>query len=811
MNLRIQICKAFMILAAVASCSLAQPSPGRIHAADPAADSRIVFPLSKLPGMVLHDQGRIFTSPARMHPRDLAWIAPLSAGLSVLALSDRRNMQERIHTNALARSRSLTVSNVGTGSLLAIPAVLYWSGWRHGDDSTRSTALQGFRAIADTVVAAELIRTVARRERPSGENSSGDFFRAGALSSSFPSMHAAVSWAVASVVSERYPGWLTRVLAYGLAGGVSLSRVTSYQHFPADAVAGSALGWLIGRHVARSERASCPACRLYRPEPAGRTDPHGDVAGEAEPESFRSSGSVYVPLDSWVYGALDRLAAFGLIPSQIAGLRPWTRAECGREMREADSLLKEAGKAGFVDEAGELLTALRRELDSDGGSPAVVLESVYFRNGVIAGPMLNDSFHFGQTWINDFGRPYGRGWNSYGGFTARAASGRFFAYVRGEYQQAPGGPADSLAVRETIARLDGTPLRQASPVAETERFRTLEAYAGVRVGDLEFSVGKQAMWWGPTYDAPLAFSNNAEPAKNFKVSMVHPVRLPGVFGYLGDIRGEFVMGKLGGHQYTWRPWFNAQKLTFKLTGNLELGFTRWSIFWGVGHPITARSFIRNFTSTTSPRDATGAGASDPGDRKAGFDFRYRIPGLRNWLTVYSDSYCDDDPSPLAAPRRAAISPGIYLSHVPGIPRLDFRVEAPSTQPMATDLGGTFIYYNGQYRSGNTNYGRLMGNAVGRDGRAIQAWSSYHFSARTKAEAGYRELKVSSQFLPGGSTQSDGTLKVSLQLGRSWSAGIQFQYERFWVPVLGGPHRNLSGVVQLAWEPNLLLLKRDHQQ
>jgi len=67
-------------------------------------------------------------------------------------------------------------------------------------------------------------------------------------------------------------------------------------------------------------------------------------------------------------------------------------------------------------------------------------------------------------------------------------------------------------------------------------------------------------------------------------------------GLLGEVRAEFVIGKLGGQQYTWRPWFNAQKLSFKLTDNLEMGFTRWSIFWGVGHPMTLGSFIDNFTT-----------------------------------------------------------------------------------------------------------------------------------------------------------------------------------------------------------------------
>ena len=109
------------------------------------------------------------------------------------------------------------------------------------------------------------------------------------------------------MVARRHPGWLTRVGVYGLAGAVSFSRVTSREHFPADVAVGSALGWLIGRYVSRS---------AHLPKPGWFQEP-----------ATASPGSPYVPMDSWMYAALDRLASFGLIPSQTSGLRPWTRAD----------------------------------------------------------------------------------------------------------------------------------------------------------------------------------------------------------------------------------------------------------------------------------------------------------------------------------------------------------------------------------------------------------------------------------------------------------------------------------------------------
>ena len=731
---------------------------------------------------VLHDQRIVFTAPSRITTRELRWLLPLAGGIAFLIASDGRNMQERIHTTT-TRDQSLAISNAGAAGLAAIPLYLFWRGWHEGDDYARDTGALGVRAAVDSLVVAEVISLATRRARPLADGGSGAFFGGGVGSSSFPSLHAAGAWAVAAVIADRYPGWLTKAGVYGLASAVSLTRVTGREHYPSDVAVGAALGWLVGRYVSHTTGPAPPP-----------------IAPLTEPQAA-PAGSSYVPMDSWIYGALDRLAALGMIPSQTSGLRPWTRAECRRQLLEA----REPSRAA-ADEVAQLIAALGGELDpAKGEGSSVTLESVYFRSGVIAGPVLNDSMHFGQTWIDDSGRPFGRGWNSYAGFTARAESGRFFASVRAEIQHAPGSPADPLPVRQEFATLDNNPLMSADPQAATNRFRAVEASAGVRLGDLEVSVGKQEMWWGPTQDAPLSFGSNAEPTKNLKISTVHPVRLPGLLRYLGGIRGEFVIGKLGGQQYTWRPWFNAQKLSFKLTDNLEMGFTRWAIFWGVGHPITVGSFLRDFTSLSSPLGQSGVGRNDPGDRKGGFDFRYRIPGLRNWLTLYSDSYSDDDPSPLAAPRRAAINPGLYLTRVPGIPRLDFRVEAPSTTPMNGDYGGQFIYYNDQYHSGNTNYGYLLGNAVGRDARALEGWATYHLSARDKIELGYRQLKGGTAFLPGGETQSDATVKPSLTLGTGWFVSAAFQYERFWVPMLGGPQRNLSGWLQLTWEPKWRIL------
>lgn len=503
-----------------------------------------------------------------------------------------------------------------------------------------------------------------------------------------------------------------------------------------------------------------------------------------------------VPMDSWIYAALDRLAALGFVPSQSASLRPWSRRECRRQLRQAKAILERREDVSAA-AASPIVEELERELGT--ASSPIVVDSVYVRSGVIAGAVLNDSFHFGQTWRDDFGRPFGQGWNREAGTTGRAGYGPWFAAWRVEYQGAPGRGAYAESVRETIAALDRNPVAGPVGLPPVNRVRLVEAQVGFQWRGLRLSAGRQSLYWGPAEQAPLSFSSNAEPPLHLRLE-TDPFRLPGPLTRLGVVRGAFVVGKLAGHSYTWRPWFNAQKVTFKLSGDLEFGFTRWSLFFGVGHPITWGNFWHNIISVTSG-DAHPFDASDPGDRKAGFDFRWRLPGVRDWLTLYSDSYSDDDPSPLAAPRRAAISPGLWLTRVPWLPQLDLRVEAASTTPMAGDYGGQFVYYNNQYHSGNTNYGFLLGNAVGRDARAFEVRANYWLSPRDRLLGGFRQTKIGGAFLPGGGTQGDAWAGALVRLRQDWILSATVQRERFWIPLLGGPRRDWSAAVEWGWRPD----------
>jgi hypothetical protein len=193
--------------------------------------------------------------------------------------------------------------------------------------------------------------------------------------------------------------------------------------------------------------------------------------------------------------------------------------------------------------------------------------------------------------------------------------------------------------------------------------------------------------------------------------------------------------------------------------------------------------------------STGDGtAHDPGDRHGGFDFRYRIPGLRRYVTLYSDSFVDD------TPRRLAFGPGVYVSQIPGLRRLDFRVETYATELYKKDLGGDYFYFNGEYRDSYTNNGVLLGSWIGRDSRAYVASTTYWFCAQSKIQAQFKQIKAGAQFLPGGGTQTDATITGQWSVTPEWTVGVTAQYERYDIPVLAGPQRDLLGSLQVVFTP-----------
>ena len=583
---------------------------------------------------------------------------------------------------------------------------------------------------------------------------------------------------------------------------------------------------------------------LFAPHPSHAEQPAaveqandpGSAASVCEPSLL---GSPYIPVDSWVYPAVWRLYALGYVDTVYLGMRPYTRASVEHMLEEAQAKIQDADPNPALDEAQGIYESLTHELQFDVQGPCGALkgdtrvESIYSVERGISGAPLRDSFHLGSTIINDYGRPYQNGFNDYSGASGYASAGRFLIYARGEFQGAPSGAGYSTGLAQALATVDSTnyfynptcwlsgtsctalPLNIQSsiplgPIGTQTNGRILEAYASAHYLNHEISFGKQDDWLGPGLGAGMAYSNNAENIYSFRINRVEPLHVPGLSYITGPFRYEFLVGSLKGHTYPNDPWVHLEKVSFKPTENLEFGFERTVIWGGEGHvPITLHTFLRSFFSLTAPQPPQKDSPQDPGARFAAFDVSYRLPFLRKWLTFYTDSEAHDEVSPADSPRRSGYRPGLYLSHVPGIPKLDLRAEAVNTDPSTSDSrGGHFEYWESIQRQGYTNQGQLFGDWVGREDKGGQGWLTYHLSGNEWIQVGVRNQKASKDFIPGGTTLNDINFQAVKRIGKDFELNGNFAYERWKAPIYpsGTPTYPASQqsvtttTIQLTWFP-----------
>ena len=85
-------------------------------------------------------------------------------------------------------------------------------------------------------------------------------------------------------------------------------------------------------------------------------------------------GSTYIPIDSWIYPALDRLQALGYINYAYLGLRPWTRQSITHVLDQTANFQDLTSKDA---EAYEIYFAVRKELNTGTHNGDIVVYAIH--------------------------------------------------------------------------------------------------------------------------------------------------------------------------------------------------------------------------------------------------------------------------------------------------------------------------------------------------------------------------------------------------------------------------------------------------
>jgi hypothetical protein len=260
---------------------------------------------------------------------------------------------------------------------------------------------------------------------------------------------------------------------------------------------------------------------------------------------------------------------------------------------------------------------------------------------------------------------------------------------------------------------------------------------------------------------------------------------------------EVIIGQFG-RSLNPQPFINGQKASLKLTRNFELGLSKTSVFSGQGVPWTARNFLRSIYDWTKSNQT-----SPFADGRTAVDFSYRIPKLRDWLTFYGEGFSEDEISPIAYPGKSVWQAGVYMPKVPGLEKLDLRLEGGMTSPPNFPGGGCnyCFYQNFQYFNSYTNNGKLMGAGLGRSAQGEEIRANYWLSPKSKFGIRLRHRKIDGTYLPEGGTQNDASANADFFIRPSFSVSTSLQYEKWQIPLLAmGPQSNIAASIQFAFYP-----------
>lgn len=208
-----------------------------------------------------------FTKPFHMRRKDWGKFGAFTLAIAALTFADepiQKRAMQFIDKNPGVAKVSRFITNVGGPYEFITLATLGAYGFIFKNEKIKTTTFLASQAYITGGAIESVVKFLAGRTRPSfydpnGEaeptfkgpfgNTSHDF-NGSRSNSSFPSGHATVAFAAATVYAMEYKTtvWVP-IVSYTVASLISLSRITENKHWTTDVLVGSILGYLSGRQI----------------------------------------------------------------------------------------------------------------------------------------------------------------------------------------------------------------------------------------------------------------------------------------------------------------------------------------------------------------------------------------------------------------------------------------------------------------------------------------------------------------------------------------------------------------------------------
>lgn len=407
-----------------------------------------------------------------------------------------------------------------------------------------------------------------------------------------------------------------------------------------------------------------------------------------------------VPLDSNYYLYLDKLEGMGYVTDIPTGTKPYSRLDMAKWVLQAETVAKTKPMPKYLQTYFDTMRAdLAEEIAYLQGDTNKFESNLKLRNAKVEFSYMDQdksiqNYRNGNmkaNWQllnhNNNGYRYGDGFNAMGSLNISGSVNKDFA-------------------------LGITP-RFSWDKDEHGDASLIDGYVKTHVGVWGVTVGKQPLYWGQGTNGTLAFSNNATPQTMVKLNLLEPHTFDnGFLKFLGKANVNVFASQLEGNRVEKSDYHKDQFGNYLEKDHATLLGIRVDVMptdaLTIG--LERMSMLKDFDKDWILGDNAEYGY-DKWNDIAGFDVRYRFPGVQ----IYGSLYGEDQAH--AFPCEDAYTVGLYFPQLVKDGSWDLRLEGSQTN--------TSWYHHGTLINGWTYKDDIMGDWMGNDARKYYAQVNHY--------------------------------------------------------------------------------------
>ncbi len=253
---------------------------------------------------------------------------------------------------------------------------------------------------------------------------------------------------------------------------------------------------------------------------------------------------------------------------------------------------------------------------------------------------------------------------------------------------------------------------------DDETVRWDGSYAVFQLGNWWLGADKVSRWWGPGWEGSLILGNNARPVPGVTLQRVRSTPFETEWlSWLGPWQFVAFVGELEEERHVPNAKLFGARLVFRPLDSLELGLSRAAQWGGEGRPEDFDTFWRMVVGDDNSWTAE-ARAEEPGNQLAGYDLRWRLPGLPG--AFYAQAIGDDESNGLPTAKMMLYGLEGWGSSAWGRHRLHLEYADTANRRGWTlsATGFNYTYNHGVYRDGYRYYDQSLGHSMDNDGRLV---------------------------------------------------------------------------------------------